>query len=152
MQLELGKLIIKVPNAVDISELTLTEVLYSPAVGYTLVSIGHLDELRYSITFGDGTCVIRDPTEEVMGQIPKSWCGLYHVVHQTGGNSANAAVETIMVMELHKCMGHIAPSIAHRLAENGLLSGVKVDLSSGETTFCESCVYAKATCKPIAKV
>jgi len=49
-------------------------------------------------------------------------------------------------------MGHIAPSAACRLAENGLVSGVKVDLSSGEPTFCESCVYAKATRKPIAKV
>jgi hypothetical protein len=146
------KLIIEVPNGVNISKLTLTEVLYSPTVGYTLVSIGHLDELGYSITFADGTCTIQDPKDDIVGQIPKSGRGLYHVVHPSNGHSANAAVETITVMELHKQMGHIAPSAAHRLTENGLVSGIKVDLSSGEPTFCESCVYAKATRKPIAKV
>jgi hypothetical protein len=55
-------------------------------------------------------------------------------------------------MELHQWMGHITPSVACHLAENGLVSGIKVDLTSGEITFCESCVYAKVTRKPIAKV
>ncbi|KAG1800684.1 uncharacterized protein BJ212DRAFT_1305220 [Suillus subaureus] len=54
----IGELIIEVPNGVDVSKLTLTEVPYSPAVGYTLVSISRLDKLRYSITFADGTCTI----------------------------------------------------------------------------------------------
>jgi len=68
-----------------------------------------------------------------------------------GSDSANAA-ETITVMELHRRMGHIAPSAARCLAEEGLVSGLKFDLSKDEPTFCESCVYAKATCKPIMKV
>jgi len=55
-------------------------------------------------------------------------------------------------MELHKHMSHIAPNAARRLAENGLITGVKTDMTSGEPTFCETCVYAKATCKPITKV
>jgi hypothetical protein len=38
-----------------------------------------------------------------------------------------------------------------RLAEHGLVSGLKVDLSTDEPTFCESCVYAKAKRKPIEK-
>ncbi|OAX30987.1 hypothetical protein K503DRAFT_672526, partial [Rhizopogon vinicolor AM-OR11-026] len=58
---------------------------------------------------------------------------------------------TITIMELHRHMGHIAPSVACCLAENGLVPGIKVDLSSGEKVFCESCMYAKATRKPIAK-
>ncbi|KIJ05997.1 hypothetical protein PAXINDRAFT_92645, partial [Paxillus involutus ATCC 200175] len=58
----------------------------------------------------------------------------------------------ITVMELHRRMGHIAPSAARRFAEKGLVSGLKVNTSSDELTFCESCVYAKATRKPIAKV
>ncbi|KAG2347008.1 hypothetical protein BDR05DRAFT_856830, partial [Suillus weaverae] len=59
---------------------------------------------------------------------------------------------TVTVMELHQRMGHIAPSAARRLAENGLVLGIKVDLSSGEPTFCESCIYAKAIRKPIKKI
>ena len=57
----------------------------------------------------------------------------------------------LTVMELHRRMGHISPIVARRLAENGLVSGLKFDLSKDEPTFCEACVYAKATRKPIAK-
>ncbi|KIK84331.1 hypothetical protein PAXRUDRAFT_94975, partial [Paxillus rubicundulus Ve08.2h10] len=47
----IGEMVIDVPNSFDVSQLRLTEVLFSPEVGYTLVSIGHLDELGYSVTF-----------------------------------------------------------------------------------------------------
>jgi transposase InsO family protein len=146
----IGDMIIEVPNGVEMSQLRLTEVLFSPEVGYTLVSIGRLDELGYSVNFADGVCTIHDPASELVGRIPKSARGLYRVVHGLPCD-VSAAVETITVMELHRRMGHIAPSVARRLAENGLVSGVKVDLSSGESVYCESCVYAKATRKPIAK-
>ncbi|KAF8834457.1 hypothetical protein BDN67DRAFT_866007, partial [Paxillus ammoniavirescens] len=58
----------------------------------------------------------------------------------------------ITVMELHHQMGHIAPSAIWRLAEKGLISGLKVNTSSVKLTFCEFCIYAKATHKPITKV
>lgn len=146
------ELVIEVPNGVDSSKLCLTEVLYSPEVGYTLVSIGRLDKLGYSTTFADGMCIIRGSSENIIGAIAKMKRGLYCVVHDGEGETANATDETITMVELHRCMGHIAPSAARCLAENGLVSGVKVDMSSGEPTFCESCVYAKATRKPVAKV
>ncbi|KAG2758121.1 hypothetical protein P692DRAFT_20692856, partial [Suillus brevipes Sb2] len=72
------------------------------------------------------------------------------VIHE-GEENAHAMDEVITLMELHRRMGHIAPSVAKRLAENGLVSGMKVNMSSGEPYFCETCVYAKATRKPIAK-
>jgi hypothetical protein len=103
-------MVVEVPNSIDVLQLRLTEVLYSPEVGYTLVSIGRLDELGYSVTFADGTCTIRDKTEDIIGRIPKSQRGLYHIVHDA--ESANSATETITVMELHRRMGHISPSIA----------------------------------------
>ena len=54
-------------------------------------------------------------------------------------------------MELHRCFGHIAPSVACQLADRGLVSGLIFDDSKDGGTFCELCVYGKATCKPIAK-
>jgi hypothetical protein len=49
-------------------------------------------------------------------------------------------------------MGHISPAVGKKLAENGLVSGIQVvETPSGEIQFCKSCVYAKATRKPIAK-
>ena len=56
-----GDMVIDVPNGSSISQLKLTEVLYSPEAGYTLVSIGYLDEAGFTTTFANGKCVIRDP-------------------------------------------------------------------------------------------
>ena len=35
-----GEMVINIPNGIEISQLQLMEVLYSPEVGYMLVSIG----------------------------------------------------------------------------------------------------------------
>ena len=145
-----GDMIVKVPNGYDVSRLCLTEVLFSPEVGYTLVSIGRLDELGLSTTFAEGFCTIRGSEGETIGRIPRTSKGLYHVVHEH--ETANAADETVTVMELHRRYGHIAPSVARRLVENGLVGGLKFDESKDGGTFCESCVYAKAMRKPIAKI
>jgi hypothetical protein len=106
----IGEMIIEIPNGVEVSKLHLTEVLYSAEVGYTLISIGCLDELGYSATFADRKCTLRDPAEDIIGQIPKSSKGLYRVVHHESSGSVHAALETVSIMELHRRMGHIAPS------------------------------------------
>ena len=54
----IGEMVVDVPNGYDVSHLCLTEVLYSKEVGYMLVSVGRLDELRLSTTFADGFCTI----------------------------------------------------------------------------------------------
>jgi len=144
-----GDLIIEIPNGAEISKLCLTEMLYSPEVGYMLVSIGRLDELGLSTMFADGYCTIRDVNGKTIRCIPRSMKGLYHVVHE--GEHAAAAMERLTVMEFHRRMGHIVPSVVQRLAEQGLVSGLKIDTSKDEPTFCESCIYGKATRKPIAK-
>ena len=96
---EVSDIIIEVPNGYSVSRLRLTEVLFSPEVGYTLVSIGHLDELRLLTTFAEGFCTIRGSDGETIGRIPHTSKGLYHVIHEH--ETANAMGETITVMELH---------------------------------------------------
>jgi len=105
-----GEMVINIPNGADISQLCLTEVLYSPKVGYTLISVGQLDDNVFSATFGGGKCVIQGPDGEELGSIPKMSQGLYKVVHE--GESANAAVEGVTLEQLHHQMGHISPGIA----------------------------------------
>ena len=139
-----GDMVIEVPNGYDIAQLRLTEVLYSPEVGYTLVSIGCLDKLGLSTTFAEGHCTIHGMDGETIGHIPCSSKGLYRVVHDNE-STHSAEDEQITVMELHHQMGHIAPSVARCLAENGLVSGLVFDDLKDKGTFCESCVYAKAT-------
>ena len=66
--------------------------------------------------------------------------------------SANSAQEVLTVAELHRRMGHIAPSAAKRLVENGFVTGIQLDTSGPEPTWCELCAYAKTKRKPVPKV
>lgn len=59
-------------NGADISQLQLTEVLYSPEVGYTLVSIGNLDENGFTTTFSGGKCVLKGPDGGHVGEVSKT--------------------------------------------------------------------------------
>ena len=139
----------------------LCEALYSPEVGYTLISIGRLDEAGFSVTFSDGKCVIRDEEGSRVGQIPRSKAGLYRVVHDTvdptlnnvaqAASAATRTDEKVSVMELHARMGHIAPAAAEQLVRKGFVAGIKIDDSTSPPTFCDVCTYAKATRKPITK-
>ena len=49
-------------------------------------------------------------------------------------------------------MGHISLDVARKLVMKGFVTGVRLDeTESGDPFFCELCVYAKATRKPILK-
>ena len=63
---------INVPNGTDVSKLRLMEVLYALKVGYTLVSVGKLDEKGFELTFSHGKCVIRRPKGEHLGVVLKT--------------------------------------------------------------------------------
>ena len=67
----MGELVIDLPNGADSSKLQLTEVLYFPEVGYTLVSISHLDEKGFSATFSGGKCTITGPDGKQVGEAQK---------------------------------------------------------------------------------
>ena len=105
-----GKMVINVPDSADISQLRLTEVLYSPEVGYTLVSIGKLDDLSFEIRFKDGKCTIEGPNGKRIGAVPKVGKGLYR--HQHEQDKAQVAAETLTLDQFHHYMGHISPEIA----------------------------------------
>jgi hypothetical protein len=53
-----GEVILDLPNGVATSKLHLSEVLYSPEAGYTLISISQLDDAGFSMTFANGKCII----------------------------------------------------------------------------------------------
>jgi hypothetical protein len=145
-----GEMVIHIPNGTTTSQIKLTEVLYSPEVGYTLVSIGRLDQAGFAVTFADGKCVIRGRNGKLVGTIQKTGRGLYRVSKEL--ESANLAADVLTLEQFHRRMGHIAPETARRLVTGGLVTGVKLELSpSSEPFFCESCTYAKATRKAIPK-
>jgi GAG-pre-integrase domain len=146
----MGEMTIDIPNGADISQLRLTEVLYSPEVGYTLVSVGRLDDKGFTMSFSGGKCTISGPNGEHVGAVPKNGNGLYKVVHEQ--NDANVATEVLTLDQFHRRMGHISPEVVRKLVDKGFMTGVRLEtMPDGEPHFCESCVYAKATRKPVAK-
>src|SRR6266702_2850332 len=143
-----GRLSILVPNGGTHSTITLSEVLHAPAVGYTLVSIGALDQKGYRTSIGGGHLELYAPGGGRVVRVPQTAKGLYRVTH--AGESTHV-VKTISVMELHRRLGHIAPASARALVEKGLVTGVKLDPASRDTQ-CDACLFARATRKPVPKV
>ena len=146
-----GELVIDVPNDSGTTELRLLEVLYSPEVTYTLVSIGRLDEDGFFAMFGGGKCTIRDVNKEVVGVVPKTVTRIYKVEHEEG--VANEAEEQLTLGCFHCRMGHISPEVARKLIRDQLVTGVRLEYTPyGRLFFCASCVYAKATRKAVPKM
>ena len=77
-----GNLVINIPNENGIMKFQLQDILYSPEVAYMLVSVGHLDEDGFSVTFSGGKCTIRDVNREVVGVVPKMATRIYKVEHE----------------------------------------------------------------------
>jgi hypothetical protein len=96
----MGKMTVNIPNGVNISQLRLTEVMYSPEVGYTLVFVGCLDEKGFSVTFANSKCMIQGPEGESIGAIPKTGHGLYQVAHKP--EIANVAME-VLTLDQFQC-------------------------------------------------
>jgi len=51
---------IRVPNGPSFSNITLRNVLYTPDIAQTLVSVGLIDDAGYTMTFTGGTCTIHN--------------------------------------------------------------------------------------------
>ena len=149
-----GDVIISVPNGDRISKIHLRNVLYTPAVGFSLVSISRIDDAGFSAMFGGQRCKIYNKDGNIVGSIAKSQ-NLYCVTRQPAGSShvveALDEPAKLSVMELHRRMGHIAPSAAKMLVVNGHVAGVTlIDLL--EPLQCEPCIKAKSVRKAIPKV
>jgi len=96
----MGEMTINVPDGADVSQLKLTEVLYSLEVGYTLVSVGRLDEKGFEVIFSGGKCTIKGPNGECVGTVPKSK-GLYCVAHDEP-ETAHIANEELTLDQFHR--------------------------------------------------
>ena len=85
------------------------------------MSIGQLDECRYSTTFSSSKCVISNNHGDTIGQVPFSSHQVYKVIND-GPELTCMAEDTVTWTELHCCMGHISPGVAKQLVEKGLVT------------------------------
>ena len=143
-----GTLVVYVLNGEEETQLTLHATLHAPAISYTLVSLGALDEEGYHTHIGARHMELTSLQGERVSRIPCMQGRLYKMVHAL--DSANA-VEPVLVMEWHRCLGHIAVENAHKLMESGAIIGIKLDPSSQEGD-CDVCIFVCATRLPVPKV
>jgi len=120
-------------------------------MGLTLVSISRIASAGFTTIFRQQSMKIFGPRKGQLGCIDVHR-GLYRVEHtSTHDTAASASTDTITIEELHRLMGHISPQVARSMVTRGMVEGIKLDESS-EIRSCDSCEYAKAHRKPIAKV
>ena len=131
-------LTIQVPNRDTDSELTLRGALHALAVGCTLVLVAALDKEGYHANIGVGHLKLTSPQGEHIGCIPWTQGCLYKVIHAQ--DSINT-IEPVSIMELHRCLGHIASLTAHKLVNSSAIIEIKLDPDSQETD-CNACTYA----------
>ena len=72
----MGTLVVCAPNNAHESELVLHNVLHAPSIGYTLVSLGALDEEGYTSHIAGGRLRITSPHGEQITDIART-CHLY---------------------------------------------------------------------------
>lgn len=126
----------------------ITEVLYSPEVGFNLISIGKLDKKGFSATFSDGKCSICGLDGEPVGEIPKSR-GLKNSAWE--GWRRQRSQENTYLELATLLLGAYIPKAAQKLVKNGFISSLRLESNPDAGLFCESCVYAKATRKIVPK-
>jgi len=142
-----GTLVVRTPVNGRESVLSLYDALYAPSVGYTLVSLGALDEEGYTSHIGDGHLKLTSPSGELIANVARNASRLYK--YERSLESAHA-VELLSVMELHCRLGHISIASTRKLVENGAVKGIKLDPDAPETD-CEACIFARATRIPVPK-
>src|ERR1700678_2281432 len=145
-----GELVIDVPSGTGETQLRLHDVLYSAKVGYTLVSVGRLDEAGFTVKFGGGKCVLIGEDDVEIGVVPRTSTRIYKVEHEEA--VANVAEERLTLDALHRRMGHISLDAARKLLKDKMITGIRLVYSPTKDFFCASCVYAKATRKPAPKM
>src|SRR6266702_4272133 len=143
-----GDLQIDVPNGSTTTPVLLHDTLHVPEMALTIVSIGCIASTGNTVTFEDKSCKIKNKLGKVIGNIPASTNGLYKVKHSYMASSAGERIEHADIFTLHRRLGHISADAICSLIRNNAIQGIQL-LDEGFPIICDSCKYAKLTCKAI---
>jgi hypothetical protein len=128
-----GDLPIELPNRDHKpTPITLKSVYYSLHMAFTLMSMSCVDRAGFSLFIKGGACIICSPKSNIIGRIPEVR-GLYRVSDSLvlpHAHVASAAVKEISITELHQQMGHVNHEDLRRMVENGMVTGVNLDMMS----------------------
>jgi hypothetical protein len=102
-----GDLKFEVPNGESSTSVTLRDVLHTaPDMGITIVSVNCISKARYTVTFKNNTCQIRNKSGKIIGNISASQNGLYKVERVYAAATPDERVD---LATLHRRLAHIAP-------------------------------------------
>ncbi len=148
-------IIINVPDGTDTLKIHLTKVLYFSEISYTIVSVGYLDQAGYALIFGQGKCHIEDLDGNHVGAIPCSQKSLYCVLCESGDKGVVNLASPIKLSEteLHQFLGYMSLIATEWLVTHDFVTSLWLEKTpSGNSFFCEACIYAKTKCQSIPKV
>ena len=150
-----GDLTILIPNGTSTTHILLCDVLYVPKMGIMLVSIGKLDVTGYAALFHNKRCQIFNSQKKKLGEIPLT-SGLYSLRSSQAAMKLFAGVakhgEPLTMQEVHEKLGHITPNSIRQMIKDRTVIGVTLDEAHESMGTCDSCEYAKLTCKLIGKL
>ncbi len=128
--------------------IVLKDALFAPKVRLTIISISCLMESRYEAQFKEGRCIIMR-RGDIIGSVPVSKNGLFKTRH-TYVLIAHDSSELTNLPMLHQRLGYLALKSICALMNAHSVTGLRLidDLSPFS---CDSCDWAKTTCKHIRK-
>ena len=96
------------------SQLCLTKVLYSLEVGYkyTLVLIGHLDEIGFTTIFSNKKSIIYDDGNTQVIEISEDRNSLYKIMYEA---EVNIIKYILIIDKIYQYFGYIASSSVRKL-------------------------------------
>jgi len=147
-----GDVVIELPKGNERSNITLKDTLYVPDIALTLILTTRIVKAGFAINMEEDWCKIRSPkpAHKLVTRIPEV-NGLYRIVGTectaTATTPASPKTTRLTLMQLHKCMGHIAFSTLKTMMSRGMIHGVEI-IQNSESKFCDTCVKAKITHLP----
>ena len=147
----MGDVEIQVPNGTTMSKILLRDVLYVPDMGLTVVSISHITKAGYKVEFDNDSCIVKKKLEmKIVSHIAELPNGLFKVEHALAAAIGMPADKHVHIHTLHHRLGHIAANSIHSLIRANSITGVHL-IDDSTPLLCDSCEYAKMTCKAIHK-
>ena len=123
------------------SKINLEKVLHVPTMGFSLVSVGMMEERGAEVSFKGGKAIIKISDNIAACGTRKS--GLYHLDMAPLSNVS--AVAFLQLWQEH--FGHVNVAGVERMSKNKKNDGLKCS-SMAVKNVCEPCVYGKAEVTP----
>jgi len=144
-----GDITISIPNGKLSTQIILRNVLYSPDIAFTLISLSKADKGGYSTLIKNGKMELLDrKTDQTIGQVSQI-NGIWRFDQADEAGNQSTALVAMTLHDLHRSMAHVSSAALLKLVKENKITGIELTDDSEE--FCETCVQAKIKRAPFPK-